>query len=57
MKKEPTSNFRCVGGPLDKKVLNLSVNHPYTLTFNLKGWKGRYLNSRDGAPKLMWEPA
>lgn len=57
MTQEPTSNYLCVGGPLDRQVLRLSVMHPYTLAFNLKGWKGRYANIRNGAPTIYWESA
>lgn len=57
MTQEPTSNYLCVGGPLDRQVLRLSVMHPYTLTFNLKGQTGRYANIRNGVPTIYWESA
>jgi len=52
---EPTLVYRCEGGPLDAQQLRLSANHPYTLTFNLRGWRGRYTNPRIGDPVLYWE--
>jgi len=57
MTHEPTLVYRCEGGPLDAQQLRLSANHPYTLTFNLRGWRGRYTNPRIGDPVLYWESA
>ena len=55
--KDKTAPFTCQGGPLANKTLRLSIDHPYTFTFNLKGWKGRYANNRTNTPILYWEDA
>jgi len=55
MTKDKTIVYRCEGGPFDRQKLRLSEAHPYTFTFNLRDWKGRYANNRIGDAVLYWE--
>ena len=55
MTKYKTLVYRCQGGPFANQTLRLSLDHPYTFAFNLKGWTGRYANNRIGDPVLYWE--
>jgi len=55
MTKDKTIVYRCQGGPFDRLKLRLSEAHPYTFTFNLRDWKGRYANTRIGDAVLYWE--
>jgi len=57
MTKYKTLVYRCQGGPFANQTLRLSLDHPYTFTFNLKGWTGRYANNRIGDQILYWESA
>lgn len=52
-----TMIFKCNFGPLHGQQIELSVDHPYTLIFSMKGSKGRYVNPRDGRSVVVWEAA
>ena len=56
MTKDKTIVYRCEGGPFDRQKLRLSEAHPYTFTFNLRDWRGRYSSLRTGGDVLYWEP-
>ncbi len=48
------SKFTCVDGPLRGQKLWLQADGK-TFVFRIKGWHGRYVQSRDGC--VRWEPA
>lgn len=57
MENNKKHKFTCSGGPLDGKTLWLSIEHPYTLTFNLKNAKGYYSSNRANSDVIYWEAA
>ena len=48
------TSFKCEGGPFDQQRLWLSTGNPWTMEFNLKHFRGQYVQSPMRADILMW---